>query len=265
MANASPRARFSKVDGVALAVSLCCAKENLSRRAMACLLRLRRSQLTLIEQSRGALVRIHAAKRPPWLNLAGACAESPLVGDFLSLFLLQLAGDYPEQGERLRNILHARRTGLDVASATRALWDGKPARDALLHATLWVAAKPLCEAVARAFLRHVGAPPESPDCPVCGGKPWARNGKLAKCGVCETAWPASFERAQWKPAPGPRARGMKRLLNRADETVLYQFDRALFAHAFSIGPMIALVRLLEEHEPRRGNITRPARARSGLP
>ena len=61
MANALRRAKSSRPDlhdNVALVVSLTAGASGLSRRGMACLLRLRRSQLKVIEQSRGALVRL---------------------------------------------------------------------------------------------------------------------------------------------------------------------------------------------------------------
>jgi hypothetical protein len=264
VANALRRAKSSRVDEVALVISLTAGDSGLSRRGMGALLRLRRSQLQVIEQSRGALVRIQPApktpasrRNTPLLNLGNTCAESPLVGDYLSLFLLQLVADYPEQGEPLRAILHARRDGLDASSAVRALWheDGRARMagvagslnldPALLAATLWVALKPLCEAVARAFTRHMEPTDGGTDCPICGGPPWARQGKQARCAICETTWQASFEHGLWQTSEGPQAKGARQVYHSKTGQRLVEFDKQLFKPAFHTGPMIELIRLLE--------------------
>lgn len=245
MANALRRAKSSRPDGLALAIGLTCADAGLSRRGMACLLKLRQSQLRVIEQSRGALVRVSASRRPPWIDMSAACADSPLIGDYLSLFALQLAADYPERGDELREILHARRSGLNIAREVRALWPLRPAT--LLHGVLWIAAKPLCEAVARGFARHVVLPRGAGICPICGGQPWARRGKLARCAVCETAWQAEFEPGPWQ-AEGAQPVGAPRFRNARTGSVLHELDRGLFEHAFDAAPMMQLVRLLESGE-----------------
>ena len=255
MANALRRAKFSGPDPTALAVCLCAGGSGLSGRGMACLLRLRRAQLRLMEQSRGALVRIEARKAAPLLDLA-ACADSPLVGDFLSLLLLQLVSDYPERARTLRAMLHARRTTLDVPAAARDLWrpDGDTSLRAasrraridarLLSLCLWAALKPVCEAVARAFLRHVNAPGGTADCPLCGGPAWAYCAGRARCAVCETAWRAPARRG-WQDAPMERVRGARLRWNRASGARAFELDRALFETAFHAGPLIELVRRLE--------------------
>lgn len=258
MANALRRAKSSKVDDVALVVSLTAGDSGLSRRGMAGLLRLRRAQRQVIEQSRGALVKLRAGERArPLLDMAAACADSPLVGDYLSLFLLQLIADFPEQGKPLRAILHARRDGLDVSAATRALWHPQGQTQlaaiarkhkldaALLAATLWVALKPLCEAVAKAFTRHIETPQGAPDCPICGGPPWARQGKQAKCAICETSWQARLEAGLWHTSEGPQAQGARRVYHSRTGQRLVEFDKQLFKPAFHTGPMIELIRLLE--------------------
>jgi len=259
VASALRRAKSSRVDPVALVISLTAGESGLSRRGMACLGRLRRSQLQVMQQSRGALVRVRASRRP-MLDLAAAATESPLLADFVSLFSLQLIDDYPEQGKALRAILHARAELEFTRSAAAALWrpEGRHeiaalARKAkvnapLLTGILWVALKPLCEAVARAYLRHVDAPAGGADCPVCGGPAWARRGKLARCALCESRWQADFEPGPWRTAEGLQARGAKVVYNAGTGSRLVQFDARLFETAFHIGPMIELVRLLE---PRR--------------
>jgi hypothetical protein len=241
---------------VALIVALCAGNSGLSRRGMTCLLKLRKAQLNLIEQSRGALVRVTARKHPPLLNMA-ACADSPLVGDFLSLVVLQLAADYPERGEPLHAILRARRDGFDVSAAARALWDADGAatiaarcRKAGIHsrlftASLWLALKPLCEAVARAYLRHVDAPGGTADCPVCGGPAYARAGTQASCAVCETAWQAETQPRAWVDAPVSRIEGAQLRYHRHTGGQERHFDRALFKTAFHAGPLVELVRMLE--------------------
>lgn len=257
MASALRRAKSSRVDPVALVVSLTAGDSGLSRRGMVCLQRLRRSQLKVMQQSRGALVRVRASRRP-MLDLAAAAAESPLLGDFVSLFSLQLIDDYPEQGKALRAILHAR-PSLDITrAAAAALWRPRGrheiaalARKArvnapLLAAILWVALKPLCEAVARAYLRHVDAPAGGIDCPVCGGPAWARHAKMARCALCETQWRADFEPGPWRRAEGLQARGAGQMYHPGSGRRLVQFDARLFEAAFHVGPMIELVRLLEK-------------------
>lgn len=276
MANALRRAKSSRPDRqdhVALVVSLTAGASGLSRRGMACLLRLRRSQLKVIEQSRGALVRLRPGSieglrmlsgspvtrvtARPLLDMAGTCADSPLAGDYLSLFLLQLIADYPERGDALRAILHARRDGLPMDAAIGALWQPDGAKTlggigrkqgldpALLAATLWVALKPLCEAVAVALARHVDMPAGTVDCPLCGGPAWARFGRKAACAICETRWQARFEPGLWQSMDGPQAEGARQVYHSATGQRLVEFDRGLFAHAFHAGPMIELIRLLE--------------------
>lgn len=274
MANALRRAKSSRLDDVALVVSLTAGDSGLSRRGMASLLRLRRAQKQVIEQSRGALVRVRPGgieglralsglpvtrnTSRPLLDMAATCAESPLSGDYLSLFLLQLIADFPEQGKPLRAILHARRDGLDVSAATRALWHAQGQSQlaaiarkhkldpALLAATLWVALKPLCEAVAKAFTRHIETPKGAPDCPICGGPPWARQGRQAKCAICETPWLAGFEPGLWQTSEGPQAEGARRIYHGKTGQRLVEFDKPLFKPAFHTGPMIELIRLLEQ-------------------
>jgi hypothetical protein len=255
VANALRRAKSSRPDAVALIVALCAGGSGLSRRGMTCLLKLRRAQLSLIEQSRGALVRVTARKNPPLLNLA-ACADSPLVGDFLSLILLQLVAEYPERGDALHAILRARRDGFDVANAAKAVWEVDGAatiaaqcRDArinsrLLTGALWAALKPLCESVARAYLRHVDAPRGTPDCPLCGGPAYARQGSRARCAVCETAWHAEKQPRGWVDAP-QRIQGAQLRYHRKTGEQTRAFDRELFEAAFHAGPLVELVRILE--------------------
>lgn len=280
MANALRRAKSSRPDlhdNVALVVSLTAGASGLSRRGMACLLRLRRSQLNVIAQSRGALVRLRqtdlgvegvrhpfgqtAARKGarPLLDIAATCAESPLAGDYLSLFLLQLIADYPERGELLRAILHARRDGLPMVAAIGALWqpDGAQALariarkhdldPALLAATLWVALKPLCEAVAGALVRHTDLPAGTPECPLCGGPAWARHARKAACAICETRWQARFQPGLWQTMEGPQAQGARQVFHGTTGQRLVEFDRGLFGHAFHAGPMIELIRLLEAY------------------
>ncbi|MBE7490695.1 MAG: hypothetical protein HS108_02865 [Planctomycetes bacterium] len=274
MANALRRAKSSKPDELALIVSLTAGDSGLSRRGMACLLKLRRSQLRVMEQSRGALVRLQpggtkdlrvpagppVTRKPPrpLLDMAATCADSPLAGDYLSLFLLQLAGDYPERGKALRSILAARRDGLDVRAAAHALWHARGQSQlaavarrhkfdsALLAATLWAALKPLCEAVAAALTRHVNLPTGTTDCPVCGGPAWARFGGKAACAICETRWRARFEPGLWQSMEGLQAEGARRVYHSKTGRRLVEFDKALFKPAFHAGPMIELIRLLEQ-------------------
>lgn len=256
MANALRRAKSSRPDAVALIVALCAGGSGLSRRGMTCLLKLRRAQLRLIEQSRGALVRVTARKQPPLLNLA-ACADSPLAGDFLSLIVLELAAEYPEREGPLHAILRARRDGFDVAKAAKSLWEAEGAAmiaaqcrttgisARLLTGALWAALKPLCESVARAYLRHVDAPRGTADCPVCGGPAYARNAGRARCAVCETTWHAEKQPRAWVDSPLARIEGAQLRYHRSTGEQTRAFDRELFEAAFHAGPLVELVRMLE--------------------
>lgn len=260
MANASPHAKASRrrLDPLALVISLTAADSGLSRRAMAALLRLRRRQLETIEHSRGALVKIAPRDEPPLLDLGAVGRDSPLTADYHSLVVLQLITDFPERGAELRALLNARRNGLDLQTLAEALWreDGGDAFAAaaashgldphLLAGTLWVALKPLYEAVAAASLRHFQLPGEGHDCPVCGGPPWARCTGRLQCAVCESHWDSNLEARVFRTAEGPQPRGAARLYDAATGQRLLELEPALLPHAFDPGPLIELLQLLDK-------------------
>ncbi len=260
MANASPHARASRrrLDPLALVISLTAADSGLSRRAMTALLRLRQRQLQTIEHSRGALVKISPRSQPPLLDLGAVGRDSPLTADYHSLVVLQLITDFPERGAELRALLEARRNGLDLPALAEALWreDGGDAFAAaaashgldphLLAGTLWVALKPLYEAVAAASLRHFELPGSGDDCPLCGGPPWARSGSRLQCAVCESHWDSELKGRIFRTAEGPQPRGAVRLYDAASGQRLLELEDALMAHAFDPGPLVELLQLLDK-------------------
>lgn len=224
---------------------------------MAALLRLRQCQLETIVRSRGALVKLSPRESAPLLDFGAIGRDSPLTADYHSLVVLQLISDFPERGAELRDMLDARRHGLDLQALAEALWreDGGDAFAAaaaghgldphLLAGTLWVALKPLYEAVAAASLRHFELPGEGHDCPVCGGPPWARCAGRLQCAVCESHWDSELEGCIFRTAEGPQPRGATRLYDAASGQRLMELEADLLPHAFDPGPLIELLQLLD--------------------
>lgn len=258
MANALRRAKPSRprVDHLALFTALAAGDSGLSRRGMTALLKLRRRQLETMERARGALVRVEPRATPPLLDLGAVAAASPLTADFHSLLVLQLLADYPEKGEPLRAQLHARRDGLDLPALAHALWqpDGRERLEracapfrlepSLLAGTLWVALKPLFEAVARASVRFFELPGRTRQCPLCGGPAWARCGDALACAVCETRWPCECDARPLLPDNDLQPRGVRRLCDPHTGERLFDVEPGLFEVAYDTGPMIELLRLL---------------------
>jgi hypothetical protein len=240
---------------LALLVGLLAGDSGLSRRRLEALLRLRRRQLEMIEGSRGAFVKLVPREHPPLLDLAQLGADSPLVVDYHSLFVLELLDLFPEHTGPLGALADARRGGLDVSMLAAALWspDGDEqfkraaqehkCRPHLLASTLWLALKPLYEAVAEVCLRHFELPGGGAECPVCGGPPWARDGKQLRCGVCETAWQAELP-GPWRNAEGAQPRGAQRLYHTKTGARLTELEADLFDHAFDPGPYVELLQAL---------------------
>ena len=259
MASASLPVKSSArvLDTLALFVSLAAPDSELSRRGMIALLQLRRRQLDTMRQSRGAFVKLEPSLQAPFLDLGAIGAASPLSADYHSLLVLQLIAGFPERGEDLRALLAARRAGLDLSSLAAALWreDGADLLDAaaeqhridadLLAGTLWVALKPLYEAVAAAYARHIDLPAGGLDCPVCGGPAWAMCNDKLRCAVCETAWQAAPASRNFMAAQGVQARGVTRLYDATTGERMTELEPALFAHAFDPGPIIELLQLLD--------------------
>lgn len=259
MASASPHVSLTRrrLDPVALVIGLTAPDTGLSRRGMHALHRLRMLQLQTMRQSKGAFVKIKPKEEAPALDFGSVGRDSPLTHDYHSLIVMELIRDFPERVDELRALLQARRDGLDVSSLAEALWrdDGgelianaaqKHKLDPhLLAGTLWVALKPLYEAVANAFTRHKELTEGGSECPVCGGPPWARCGSQVRCAVCETMWVCDTSQRRLRVAEGPQARGANRLYDADSGQRLTDLDSALIEHAFDAGPLTELLQLLD--------------------
>lgn len=256
MANALPRAKPGRPDD-RLLIALLAGDSGLGRRGLAALNELRARQREIMAGSRGALVRLEPNADPPFLQLGQIGRDSPLAADYHSLLVLELCRHFPEHGTRLRAVLEARRNGLDLSRLCAALWaefgqdaffkagDEHSLDPHLLAATLWLALKPLYEAVSAAFARHFDLPHGGSECPSCGGPPWARCGTRLRCGVCEGTWQGEVE-GTWLEAEGPQPRGAKRLYHADNAQRLCELDESLFTEAFDPGPFIELLALLEK-------------------
>ncbi len=254
MPNASPPRKSSNPD--ALLIALVAGDSGLSRRGLGALLRLRTLQREIMRGSRGAFVKIEPQENPPLLELGQIGRDSPLAADYHSLVVLELAREFPEHGERLRNLLDARRHGQDLAALATALWredgaeafmkgGGQYAFDPhLMAATLWIALKPLYETVAQAFARHFELPQGGLDCPACGGPPWARCDDRLRCGVCESVW-TSDAPGNWRKLEGPQPRGAHRYYNPHTGQRIIELEPLLFEDAYDNGPFIELLQTLE--------------------
>jgi len=236
----------------ALLVGLLAGDSGLGRRGLDALVRLRRRQREMAAGSRGAFVKLVPREAPPLLDLAQVGRDSPLAVDYHSLFVLELLDLFPEHSVRIGRLADARRAGVDLAALAEALWtpDGDEAFRAagreyelephLLAITLWLALKPLYEAVASACLRHFELPQGGHECPACGGPAWARSGERLRCGVCETAWHAELP-GPWHEAEGVQPRGARRLYQGQTGARLIELDESLFDDAFDPGPYVELM------------------------
>ncbi|MBK8207835.1 MAG: hypothetical protein IPK87_13755 [Planctomycetes bacterium] len=255
MAKGSHRAKPSRPDDDLL-IALLAGDSGISRRGLLALRSLRMRQREIMSGSRGALVKIEPRPQAPFLDLGQVGRDSPLAADYHSLLVLELCRDFPEHAGALQALLDARRAGLDLSILAAALWQEfgqdeffKSAETHncdphLLAATLWLALKPLFESVAAAFARHFDLPQESPDCPACGGPPWARCDKMLRCAVCETTWQADLP-GPWRDAEGPQPRGAKRRYHAQNAQRIVDLDETLFTQAFDTGPFIELLQILE--------------------
>lgn len=225
-------------------------------------LKLRQTQLAAREGARGALVRVKVADER--LDLRSAGRGTPLIGDFHSLVCLQLIESFPARAPALRALLGARRQGLDLDALVDALWEPAGGDDLdraanthglerpLLAETLWAALKPLYEATAQAYLRHLDPEVRGGQCPVCAGAPYARQGREWLCSICETAWPAtgacpSCGGEHWRTQAGIQPLGARRLYCAGCGKTLAEYGEGRdFADVFDLGPPVSLMRHLEQ-------------------
>src|SRR5690606_17451910 len=176
--------------------------------------------------------------------------------DYHSLVVLELARAFPRHGVPLRDLLAARRSGLSLNTMADVLWDADGQRQAkdlgqahgfsatLMTATLWIALKPLYEAVAQAFAAHFDVPQGGASCPVCGAEPWARCGGKLRCPVCESVWTAELA-GDWRDAAGPQARGARRVREATSGARLIELEESLFNEAFSVAPLVQFLLIME--------------------
>ncbi|MCC6574131.1 MAG: hypothetical protein IT462_10085 [Planctomycetes bacterium] len=250
-------------DSLEFFVYLAAPCHGLTPAGIRALLKLRQTQLAARAGATGALVRVEV--RNERLDLRSAGRGTPLISDFHSLICLQLIESFPARAGDLRALLAARRKSkgpLDLDELVDALWDkdgGAALDDAarkhrlsrpLLAATLWAAVKPLYEATALAYLRHLDPPLVGAQCPVCSGAPYARQVDDWLCSVCETAWPASrvcpaCAGDHWHEAEGIQPQGARRLYCGGCGKAMAEYEGGdAFNDVFDLGPPVELMKQL---------------------
>ncbi|MHC4839943.1 MAG: hypothetical protein ACYTDT_03140 [Planctomycetota bacterium] len=207
----------------------------------------------LKKASKGALVKLEPNDRAPWIDAAQVSTESPLVVDYFSVLLNRMGSLFPEQLPEFTAIQSARREGLETSELLHALWKSDESIETLTKtckvntrltaAVLWLATKPLLEAVAEGFVQHFPIDGEHVNCPVCGGPAWAYHGKSARCSLCESVWQVSDE-PRVRLFPGVQPIGAKRGIDGSTGRQVYLLDSGLFGSSRDPGVLMSVIQLL---------------------
>ena len=207
----------------------------------------------LKKSSRGALVKLQPRESAPWLDAAKICVDSPLIVDYFSVLLNRIGSLFPEQRHMFAAIQQARRDGLDTGELLVGLWNSDESISTLTEqhglntrltaAVLWLAAKPLIEAVAEGFTQHFPTEGEHANCPVCGGPAWAYHGQRARCSLCESVWQIS-EEPRVRLFPGVQPTGAKRGVDENSGRQVYLLDADLFETSTDPGVLVSVIQLL---------------------
>lgn len=242
-----------KVDPLRLSTALLVGGTGLSARRLRAVVQLRELMNSLKLGSKGALVKLKPRDVPPWLDAKQVCIDSPLITDYFSILLNKLSALFPEAQLELTAIQQARRSGLSVNELTSALWNSDDAlevltrqhslRPRLTAAILWLAIKPMLEAVSEAFIRHFPVAESHSSCPVCAGPAWAYHGESAKCSLCETTWQSTAPPAILLLA-GVQPTGAKRGFEKSSGRQVYLLDAELFETSTDLGVLLSVIQLL---------------------